>query len=395
MLVTDAVYGPTRRFCDLHLQRLGVDVTYYDPLLGARDRAASFKPNTRLVFVESPGSLTFEVQDVPRDLPTSRMRTARSSVLDNTWATPLYFRAFDHGVDVSVHAATKYIGGHSDVLLGVIVASASDVTRRCIRLWTDMGITASSDDCFLGLRGLRTLATRLDRSRRARLRIAQWLRERPEVKEVLHPGLPGARGHELWKRDFRGATSLFGVVLQPVSEDAHRRDARRPRAVFDGLQLGRLREPHHPDVSGALAHARRRGRRAGRACGLRSGSRIADDLIADLAARFRAADRARRSRSSPRYTACTRGSARTASGVPSAMILPRSSTITRSAKPNTTSMSCSVNSTAMPSRRARSAATCISAARERGAMPAVGSSISSRRGLPASASASSTRLASP
>lgn len=227
VLVTDAVYGPTRRFCDLHLKRMGIEVSYYDPLLGAAiDR--EFRANTRLVFVESPGSLTFEVQDVPAIAAVAHSRGA-AVVMDNSWATPLNFRAFDHGVDVSVHAATKYIGGHSDVLLGLIVANAATYPALH-RLWTDMGVTASSDDCFLGLRGLRTLATRLDRQQASGLRIARWLRERPEVREVLHPGLPGARGHELWKRDFRGATSLFGVVLQPVA-------AERIAAMLDGMEL--------------------------------------------------------------------------------------------------------------------------------------------------------------
>ena len=227
VLVTDAVYGPTRRFCDLHLKRLGVEVGYYDPLLGAGIER-EFRANTRLVFVESPGSLTFEVQDVPAIAAVAHARSA-VVVLDNTWATPLFFRAFDHGVDVAVHAATKYIGGHSDVLLGLIVAN--EATFPALRrLWTDMGVTASSDDCFLGLRGLRTLATRLAQQQASGLAIARWLRERPEVKEVLHPGLPGARGHELWKRDFRGASSLFSVILRPVS-------AERIAAMLDGLEL--------------------------------------------------------------------------------------------------------------------------------------------------------------
>ncbi|MEO8506811.1 MAG: cystathionine beta-lyase [Betaproteobacteria bacterium] len=227
VLVTDAVYGPTRRFCDLHLKRLGVEIDYYDPLVGA-GIAREFRANTKLVFVESPGSLTFEVQDVPAIAAVAHARGA-VVVMDNTWATPLNFRAFDHGVDVSVHAATKYIGGHSDLLLGLIVGNAATFPALH-RLWTDMGVTASSDDCFLGLRGLRTLAARLDRQQASALKIAHWLRARPQVKEVLHPGLPGARGHELWKRDFRGATSLFGVVLQPVA-------AERIAAMLDGLAL--------------------------------------------------------------------------------------------------------------------------------------------------------------
>ncbi len=227
VLVTDAVYGPTRRFCELHLRRMGVTVDYYDPLIGA-GIAALLRDNTTVVFTESPGSLTFEVQDIPAIAAAAHARNALV-VLDNSWATPLYFRAFDHGVDVSVHAATKYIGGHSDVLLGLIVGNAA-VYPRLHRLWTDMGVTASSDDCFLGLRGLRTLGVRMAHQQASGLRIAQWLRERSEVKEVLHPGLPGARGHDLWKRDFTGASALFGVILQPVAPE-------RIAAMLDGFEL--------------------------------------------------------------------------------------------------------------------------------------------------------------
>ncbi|MEP7328583.1 MAG: cystathionine beta-lyase [Betaproteobacteria bacterium] len=227
VLITDAVYGPTRRFCDMHLRRMGVTVEYYDPLVGT-GMASLLRDNTSVVFVESPGSLTFEVQDVPAIATAAHARNA-VVVMDNSWATPLFFRAFDHGVDVSVHAATKYIGGHSDVLLGLIVGNAA-VFPRLHRLWTDMGVTASSDDCFLGLRGLRTLAIRLAHQQASGLALAQWLRERPEVKEVLHPGLPGARGHALWKRDFTGASALFGVVLHPVADD-------RIAAMLDSLQL--------------------------------------------------------------------------------------------------------------------------------------------------------------
>ena len=227
ILVTDSVYGPTRRFCDLHMKRLGVEVSYYDPLLGA-GIAREFRPNTRLVFVESPGSLTFDVQDIPAIAKVAHARGALV-ILDNSWATPLFFRAFDHGVDVSVHAATKFIAGHSDTLLGIVVCSAATFPAMH-RLWTDIGVTASSDDCFMGLRGLRTLATRLARQQASGIKVAEWLRARPEVNEVIHPALPGARGHDLWKRDFSGATSLFGIVLDPVPKP-------RIDALLDGMRL--------------------------------------------------------------------------------------------------------------------------------------------------------------
>jgi cystathionine beta-lyase len=168
------------------------------------------------------------VQDVPAIAAAAHAHGARV-ILDNTWATPLGFRAFDHGVDIAVHAATKYIGGHSDVLLGAVVAN--EATFGALqRWWTDTGITASSDDCFLALRGLRTLAVRLARHQASALAVATWLETRPEVREVLYPALPGAPGHALWKRDFTGASGLFGVVLQPA-------DAASVARMLDGLRL--------------------------------------------------------------------------------------------------------------------------------------------------------------
>jgi cystathionine beta-lyase len=282
VLVTDVVYGPTRRFCENHLRRFGIDVSYYDPLVGAAIER-EFRPNTRLVFAESPGSLTFEVQDIPAIAAVARAHAAKI-VLDNTWATPLGFRAFDHGVDVSVHAATKYIGGHSDVLLGVIVSSET-VHAALHRLWTDMGIAASTDDCFLGLRGLRTLATRLAQHQASALRIAQWLQARPEVAEVLYPALPGARGHALWKRDFTAASGLFGVVLRPV---AHERIA----AMLNGMRLfgmgwswggfESLIIPMYPERTRSVT----RWQAAGPSLRLHVGLDDPDDLIDDLADGF-------------------------------------------------------------------------------------------------------------
>lgn len=280
-LVTDVVYGPTRRFCEHHVKRFGVEVEYYDPLIGA-GIAGLMKPSTKLVFLESPGSLTFEVQDVPAICKAAREHGA-VTVLDNTWATPLCFRAFDHGVDVSVHAATKYIGGHSDVLLGAIVASEA-AYPPLLRLWTDMGVTASTDDCFLGLRGLRTLAARLDRQSASAMRIAEWLRAQPQVKEVLYPALPGARGHELWKRDFRGASSLFGVILHPVAEE-------RVDAMLDGMELFSMGWSWGGFESLVIPTAPQRLRSVttwpeSQCLRLSIGLEDADDLVADLEAGF-------------------------------------------------------------------------------------------------------------
>ena len=216
VLVTDSVYGPTRRFCNNHLTRLGVEVSYYDPLIGSGIER-EMRPNTRAVFLESPGSLSFEIQDVRAIAAVAHAHDALV-LLDNTWATPLFFRAFDHGVDVALHAGTKYLGGHSDLLIGLIVGNKASFPRLH-RLWTDTGVTASSDDCFLALRGLRTLAVRLERHQASALRIARWLKDREEVAEVVYPALPGSRGHTLWKRDFAGACGLFGVILKPAPKE--------------------------------------------------------------------------------------------------------------------------------------------------------------------------------
>lgn len=230
VLVTDSAYGPTRRFCNNQLTRFGIAVSYYDPLIGG-DIAREMRSNTTVVFAESPGSLSFDVQDVPAIASAAHAQGALL-MLDNTWATPLGFSAFAHGVDISLHAGTKYFGGHSDVLNGVIVCDAATYPRLH-RLWTDMGVSATSDDCFLALRGLRTLALRLERHTASALTIATWLRGRPEVAEVIFPALPGSRGHELWKRDFTGACGLFGVVLHPVSKA-------RVDAMLNALRLFRM-----------------------------------------------------------------------------------------------------------------------------------------------------------
>ncbi len=279
VLVTDSVYGPTRRFCDNHLVRCGIEVSYYDPLAGV-DIVQSFRSNTRVVFAESPGSLTFEVQDIPAIASAAHAQGAKL-VLDNTWATPLGFRAFDHGVDVSVHAATKYIGGHSDVLLGVIVANAATFPALH-RYWTDISVTASSDDAFLGLRGLRTLVVRLAQHQRSALKIASWLATRPEVQEVLYPALPGARGHVLWQRDFQGASGLFGVILQPIAQA-------RVAAMLDHMRLFRMGfswggfESLIIPIQPQLARTATSWHAAGPCLRLHIGLEDVDDLLSDLA----------------------------------------------------------------------------------------------------------------
>jgi cystathionine beta-lyase len=217
LLVTDSAYQPTRRFCDSALRRKGVETTYYDPLIGD-GIAALLKPNTRAVFVEAPGSLSFEVQDVPAIAATAHARGA-VVLMDNTWATPLYFHAFDKGVDLSIQAATKYIGGHSDVMLGTVSANQATWERLSETVHA-LGLCVGPDDIYLGLRGLRTMGVRLAHHHQAGLKVARWLAARPEIARVLHPALESCPGHAVWRRDFSGASGLFSIVFKPVAQSA-------------------------------------------------------------------------------------------------------------------------------------------------------------------------------
>jgi len=211
ILMVDSVYFPTRKFCDGFLKRFGVKTTYYDPMVGA-GIAELIRPETKIVFVESPGSLTFEVQDIPAITEAAHDKGC-IVVMDNTWSAGYFFKPFEHGVDVSVQAATKFLVGHSDAMLGTAVCTKE--TFEPVK-WTalDLGYCAGPDDCYLGLRGMRTLGTRLRRHQKSGMRLAEWLAGRPEVARVMHPAMPGAATHDLWKRDFTGACGLFGVVLK-------------------------------------------------------------------------------------------------------------------------------------------------------------------------------------
>jgi cysteine-S-conjugate beta-lyase len=227
ILVADTVYGPTRHFCDDILARMGVATTYYDPLIGA-GIADLVRPETALIFLESPGSNTFEVQDV-RGIADVARRHGIVTVIDNTWATPVNFRPITLGVDVSVHAGTKYLSGHSDVMIGLIVATKEkyDVIRR---VTLALGERASPAEIFLTLRGLRTLALRMERHGKTAVALAKFLRDQPQVARVLHPALPECSGHEIWKRDFSGSSGVFSFVLKPC-------DKRALAAFVDGLEL--------------------------------------------------------------------------------------------------------------------------------------------------------------
>jgi cysteine-S-conjugate beta-lyase len=212
LLVTDSVYYPTRHFCDTVLTKRGVEVSYYDPLAGSTI-AQLFKPNTRAVFLESPGSLSFEMQDVPAIVATAHARGA-AVLMDNTWATPIYFKPLAFGVDISLAAGTKYLCGHADANLGWI--SATEKFFPAVKeIYGTLGLCPGPEDVFLALRGLRTLAVRLERHMGSALTVARWLKLRPEILRVLHPALPDDPGHATWKRDFSGASGLFSFVLQP------------------------------------------------------------------------------------------------------------------------------------------------------------------------------------
>lgn len=227
ILISDTVYQPTRNFCDRRLRAFGVEVEYYDPAVGAGIDAL-IRPNTTAVFCESPGSLTFEMQDIPAIAAAAHAKGV-AVLADTTWGTPYFFRAFEHGVDISIHAGTKYISGHSDVMMGIIVTNEQYwlPVRRAV---ADYGYCVSPDDCYLALRGLRTIGVRMRQQQQSALEVVRWLQARPEVLRVLYPALDGDPGHAIWKRDFSGAASLFGVILKPASE-------RAVAALIDSLEL--------------------------------------------------------------------------------------------------------------------------------------------------------------
>jgi cystathionine beta-lyase len=230
VLVTDAAYKPTRRFCDhVLIGRLGVDVTFHDPSASAADLMALATDRTRLILMESPGSLTFEMADVAAIAAAARERGILT-LLDNTWGAGLLFKPLDHGVDLSVQALTKYVGGHSDLFMGSVATSDRKLGLALHQAIIDFGWAVSPEDAYGMLRGLRTLPTRMARHGESGLKVAAWLRDQPAVREVLHPALPGAPGHELFARDYSGAPGLFGFVFDAASHDA-------VKAFLDGLKL--------------------------------------------------------------------------------------------------------------------------------------------------------------
>ena len=226
LLVTDSVYRPTRHFCETVLKRYGVETTYYDPMIGA-DIEKLFKPNTTAVFTEAPGSQSFEIQDIPAIAAVAKKHDALT-IMDNTWATPFFYPPHERGVDIALEAGTKYLGGHSDLLLGIVSANKR-AWKKLRDTYDAFAMCAGPDDMFLALRGLRTMHLRLKEAEKQGLAMARWFAARPEVKSVLHPALPSCPGHDLWKRDFLGSSGLFSVILNPAPEKA-------VGAMLDGLK---------------------------------------------------------------------------------------------------------------------------------------------------------------
>jgi cystathionine beta-lyase len=279
LLMTDSAYFPTRMFCDTHLKQNGIETTYYDPLIGS-GISESIQDNTRVCFTETPGSISFEVQDVPAIAKAAHERDVLV-VTDNTWSSGFYYSAFDKGADISVQAATKYIVGHSDAMLGTI-SMPERLFEKVKSSVAMLGYAAAPDDCYLGLRGLRTLSTRLARHQETALKLAHWLDARPEVDVVLHPALPSCPGHDVWKRDFTGSSGLFGLILK----DGYSDDA--VAALLDGLELYAMGYSwggfESLIIPGNLSGARTATPwpHKGQVLRIHAGLEDADDLIADL-----------------------------------------------------------------------------------------------------------------
>ena len=277
LLAPDNVYGPTRRFCDTFLKRYGVATRYYDPLIGT-GVSEIIGPETRAILLESPGSLTMEVQDVPGICAVARERGI-VTLLDNTWATPLLFPAIGAGVDITILAATKYVGGHADVMLGCATATAEHYEHLQEASW-DLGHSVSPDDAWLGSRGLRTMAIRLKRHEESALEVAGWLKAQPQVGRILHPAFPDSPGHEYWKRDFVGSSGLFTFELKDAGETERAAFVDRLELFGIGYSWGgyeSLALPVDPRRTVAQAPAKNLVR-------LHIGLEDPDDLIADLAA---------------------------------------------------------------------------------------------------------------
>ncbi len=289
LLMVDSVYGPARAFAQEYLAKFGVDVEFFDALEGS-DLIRRFKPNTRVVYLESPCSLTFEIVDTPAIAALAKAHGA-ITIMDNTWASPLNFKPLKHGCDVSINAATKYISGHSDLMLGIAVTT-EEAFIPVKKSASAAGYCGGPDDVYMALRGMRTLGLRMKRHQETATRIAQWLQTRPEIERVLYPALPEDPGHALWKRDFTGASGLFGAVFKPCSE-------KQFAAMLDHLSLFKLGYswggfeslvvPTYP----ATLRSARPWTEPGPSLRLHAGLEDADDLIADLEEGFERLNKAK------------------------------------------------------------------------------------------------------
>ena len=281
VLMPDSVYGPARSFCDSFLSKMGVATTYYDPCIDAAGIEALFRAETTVLYLESPGSHSFEMQDVPALAAVGRRRGA-TVMLDNTWGIH-HFQPFRHGVHVSIQALTKYVVGHSDVLLGSVTVATEADWERVRGTSLVLGQYASPDDCWLALRGVRTMGVRMEHQMRSAIAVAEWLRGRPEIREVLYPALPGARGHEIWKRDFTGACSLFGIVFRPdISREQVFAMAEALQLFGKGASWGGYESLALPST-GFLARTATSGDFGGQMMRLHVGLEDVEDLKSDLA----------------------------------------------------------------------------------------------------------------
>ncbi len=283
LLMVDSAYGPTRKFCNNILTRYGIETTYYDPLAGS-GIAELIRPETKVIFTESPGSLTFEIQDLPAIAEAARKNDIKV-MLDNTWSAGVYLKPFDVGVDISIQATTKYLAGHADVMLGHITAKSEEDWLTVRTAAALMGHGGEPDNCYLGLRGMRTLSVRLQRHQENAMVLANWLADRPEVASILHPAFPDCPGHDIWRRDFTGASGLFSIVLKDYSQE-------RVNAMLDGMDLFALGYSWGGFESLIIPFDPRGTRTAtewdaaGPALRLHAGQEDPGDLIADLAAGF-------------------------------------------------------------------------------------------------------------
>lgn len=290
ILVTDSVYDPVRKFCDRFLKRFGVETTYYDPMIG-EDIAGLVTARTKVILAESPGSLTFEVQDLPA-LAKAANGTGAKLIVDNTWGAGYFLKPLKLGAHVSVQSGTKYLAGHADCLIGTISSADEETAKSIFQALLQLGSNVSADDAYLTLRGARTLAQRLARHQETGLRLAKWMARRPEVERVLHPALKTCPGHAMWKRDFSGASGLFGVVLKPTPLPAL-------KAFFNALKLFGIGfswggfESLCVHVRPETSRTATPWREEGPLIRLHAGLEDPDDLLADLERAFSAMGAAR------------------------------------------------------------------------------------------------------